>query len=195
MTHHLTPQEFVDALEGALAPNLRSHVERCERCRSEVAEMRRLMTSVEATSDFPEPSPLFWDHFSKRVQAATRVDASQAARSWGRTGWRPFVAVGSVFAAIVLAVIVGNQSTQPTPDRSVTTASASFGSVADLFAPVADEESLNFVAQAAASMPYEEFQQAAQPSIDATNAMVEQLTPRERAELVRLLKAHIRSDN
>lgn len=72
---HLTPDELIDALDGALAAARRSHLDTCPRCRHEAAELRTLLGEVRAT-DVPEPAPLFWDHLSARVSAAI---ADQAA--------------------------------------------------------------------------------------------------------------------
>src|SRR5690242_6108755 len=99
------------------------------------------------------------------------------------------LAVGSVVAAVVLTIVVRDnaRSTNVLPAAGLATAGESV--------PAADEELMNFVADVTSSMPYEEIQQAAEPTVDATDAMVAQLTPKERAELVRLLKAQIRSDD
>ena len=45
----------------------------------------------------------------------------------------------------------------------------------------------NFVAQVASNVSSKELQQATGPNVDAADAMVEQLNPTQRAELVRLL--------
>jgi len=188
MTPHLSSDEFVDALDGALDPIRRPHLDSCERCQRELSDMQGLLTSVSSAPDPPEPSPLFWEHFSRRVQAA--VSATSASRPrWWQVSWRPMLAIGSVVAAVVLTIVVRDNvgSSKVSPASSVTTAGES---------PLAaDEELMNFVADVTSSMPYEEIQQAAAPTADATDAMVAQLTPKERAELVRLLKAQMRGDD
>ena len=103
MTQHLSPQEFVEALDGALLAARRSHLESCDDCRDEVDHLRQLMSDVGATAGLPELSPLFWEHFSRRVRAATG-DMVLAPQAWWRIGWRPLVPVGSVLAAVVLTV-------------------------------------------------------------------------------------------
>jgi len=189
MTRHLSPQEFVDALDNQVPRALRTHLDHCERCREELEEMQGLLTSVAASTDSTEPSPLFWDHFSQRVHAATSGLPASSPEPWWRMGWRPIVGVGGLAAAIMLAVVIGSHSEPQigSPAGSVVTGGESL--------PLGDEESFNFVVQVASSVSYEEFQQVARPSVDATDAMVEQLTPKERVELVRLLKAQIGSDD
>jgi hypothetical protein len=53
----------------------------------------------------------------------------------------------------------------------------------------AEDESLTVVARLASGMSFEELQQVARPTPDATDAFVAQMSPKERAELVRLIKA------
>ncbi|MCC7177846.1 MAG: hypothetical protein IT177_05580 [Acidobacteria bacterium] len=66
---HLTPDELIDAAEGTLDVERQHHVDTCEACRGEAEALRALLR--EATGmRLPEPSPLFWDHFSARVRAA-----------------------------------------------------------------------------------------------------------------------------
>jgi len=190
MTRHLSPQEFVDALDNQLAPVPRSHLNHCERCREEFEEMQGLASSVAASTDSTEPSPLFWDHFSRRVRVATSGLPASSRERWWQMGWRPILAVGGLVAAVVLAVVIRSQ-----PDAQVASSRGSVATATGESLTVGDEESLNFVVQVASSVPYEEFQQAARPSVDATDAMVDQLTPLERAEFVRLLKAQIGSDD
>jgi hypothetical protein len=189
MTPHLSSQEFVDALDGALDPIRRPHLDSCERCQRELGDVQGLLTSVSAAPDPPEPSPLFWEHFSRRVQAAVTATSPSRPR-WWQVSWRPMLAIGSVVAAVVLTVVVRENagSSKESPASSVTTTGESAGGAAD-------EDLMNFVADVASSMPYEDVQQAAAPTADATDAMVAQLTPKERAELVRLLKAQMRGDD
>jgi hypothetical protein len=190
MTRHLSPQEFVDALDNEVPPALGSHLDHCERCREELEEMQGLLTSVASSTDSTEPSPLFWDHFSRRVHAATSGLPASSPERWWRMGWRPIAAVGGLVAAIVLVVLIGSHSGPQIGSPAGSGVTASGESLA-----FGDEESFNFVVQVASSVPYEEFQQVARPSVDATDAMVGQLTPRERVEFVRLLKAQIGSDD
>ena len=80
---HLTPEEFVDAAEGQLSPGRLQHLERCGTCRREVSALSALMGEA-AGSPFPEPSPLFWEHFSARVHEGVRDAESGVASTWYR---------------------------------------------------------------------------------------------------------------
>ena len=54
-----------------------------------------------------------------------------------------------------------------------------------------DDGSLNVVAAVAADLKTDELQQVARPSADATGAAIEDLTPAQCAELMRLIKTQM----
>ena len=70
---HLTSAEFVDLAEGARDAASAPHLAECDRCRRELADVRRMMAAAGA-SDVPEPSPLFWDHLSARVREGVAAE-------------------------------------------------------------------------------------------------------------------------
>jgi hypothetical protein len=184
MNQHLTSLELVEAMDGQFASADRErHLETCDRCRSSLSELRGVMAQV-AVADVPEPSPLFWDHFSQRVRAATR-DISPAREAWWSSGWRPIAGVAAVLAALFLAVVVRQNAGSATQGVVVSDATSSPG------VPLApgEDEALNLVARISSSMSFEDLQLAARPTPDATDALVAQLSSQERAELVRLIKA------
>lgn len=100
---HLTPGEFVDAAEGTIDAERLRHLDDCEACRRELVSLVRVMRDA-GEGPVPEPSPLFWEHFSARVRDAVREEAS-------RTSWRPQWLRGpalvplSACAAVVLVVV------------------------------------------------------------------------------------------
>jgi hypothetical protein len=98
---HLSPDEFVDAAEGTRSEASLPHLADCDRCRRELADLRRTM-SVAVDADVPEPSPLFWDHLSARI--GERIDA-EPGRQWWQAWIRPRVLV-PLAAAVLLALIV-----------------------------------------------------------------------------------------
>ena len=183
MTHHLTAGECVDALEGGLPSGRERHLEKCDDCQGKLSELRAVMANVRSSGELPEPSPLFWDHFSDRVRTAT-FDVIPARQAWWHAGWRPIVAMAGVVAALLLAVALHERAVWPGGNGSV--------AVSDVPASAAsgnEEDSLTFMAHVVSTMSFEELQQATRPTPDATDALVAQLTPEQRAELVRLLKA------
>jgi hypothetical protein len=64
---HLSPSEFVDLLEGQLPIERARHASSCGVCRSQVEELREALRRS-ASVPPPEPSPIFWNHFSNRVR-------------------------------------------------------------------------------------------------------------------------------
>ncbi len=98
---HLTPEEFVDAVDGTLGPlsddRLR-HLKGCVRCRDELASLGATLRDTRA-ADIPEPSPLFWDHLSRRVRERISKEAETEARAasagdawwWAWTWSRPLI--------------------------------------------------------------------------------------------------------
>ena len=98
---HLTPEEFVDAAEGTRSESSLPHLADCDRCRRELADLRRTMT-VAADAEVPEPSPLFWEGLSACI--GERIDA-ESGGSWWQAWIRPRVLV-PLSAAAVLVLIV-----------------------------------------------------------------------------------------
>lgn len=101
---HLAPDELIDAIDGALSPARRAHLDTCSECRREATALRALMSEVRS-SNVPEPSPLYWDRFSARVREA--IDGEDArpdapARRWFE--W-PVFAPMLGFALLVFALV------------------------------------------------------------------------------------------
>src|SRR5687767_7602540 len=69
---HLRPDEMIDAVEDALAPARRAHLESCAACRDQAAQLAALLAETRAVT-MPEPSPLFWERLSDRVRDAVKA--------------------------------------------------------------------------------------------------------------------------
>jgi hypothetical protein len=103
--NHLTPDELIDAVEGSLAPALQTHLTRCVTCSEEVSRLGTVLGDAKAV-DVPEPSPLFWDHFSTRVRAAIEIE-DVPERSWVPEWLRwPVLAPLAALALLVMALVV-----------------------------------------------------------------------------------------
>jgi hypothetical protein len=184
---HLSPREFVEAVDRALSSDRLHHLDECESCRQHVAELRGLLQDAETLAGVPEPSPLFWEHFSRRVHAATVGQMRAAPRAWWRNGWRPLAAVAAVAGAVALVVVFRPAPAGPSAGPARV---ASAGAVAG---PVlaADDASIALIADLAAELPPEELQQVARPTREATAAAIDQLTPEQCEVMVRLIKAQM----
>jgi len=188
MNTHLSIEEFVDAIDGALPGDRRAHLQNCEACRREMAELGVLAKDVEASAVVPEPSPLFWDHFSRRVKEATATTAVPSHGWW--PAWRPIVAFGAMLVVAITTVVWRGAETDVR--RTATTTSGILATAEpmtdDLMAP---DESLDFMVNLASNLSFEELQDVAQPTADVTAAALDQLTPAQRARLARLIAAQM----
>ena len=185
MSPHLTPEQFVDALERPLPAQRQAHLAVCAACSAELAEMRLLMGDVTIAGTVPEPSPLFWDHLSARVREA--VDAVTEPLPWWRTGWRPVAAMVGVLGVVALAVIARPSRVAPVP------ATASVEVSAAERAEIAESDSFwEMISAVAPSLGFDDARAAGMaPGRAATDAAIESLTPAERQELMRLLRAEM----
>ena len=99
---HLSRDERLLALDGALDATLQAHLAGCPACRTDVETLGRVLARVRAV-DVPEPSPLFWDHLAARVgDAIAREPAPVPDRAW----WSPRLAWAAV-AVVIMAAGVG----------------------------------------------------------------------------------------
>ena len=184
MTSHLTPEQFVDALDRPLSEDRKAHLAVCGACADELAEMRRVIADVGVAGDVPEPSPLFWDHFSERVREA--VDAVPEPLPWWRAGWRPVLAFAGVLGVVVIAAVLRPgpaRSVSPLPDAAVP-ATISAGAESDAM--------WDMIATLAPEVPVDQaFEAGLAPSSGTADAAIASLSEAQRRELVRLLKAEM----
>ena len=181
MTNHLRPDEFVDAMDGALPTARGAHLENCAACRAELDGLLSMQREARA-DDAPEPSPLFWDHFSARVREAAARE-KQTPESWWRTGWQPIAAVTVAASAVVLVLQM-----RPAP-AVVAPGLAPVVSTADL--AVDDDGSWDIVMGLASEVAWDDIRDAVTPAAGAADAAIEELTSAQREALVRLLKQEI----
>jgi hypothetical protein len=175
MTRHLGPDEFTAALEASPEGAVAAHLASCATCRDELAALQASWDALAAV-EVPDPSPLFWDHFSARVRKAT-TETTPAAGPWWSTR-RLVWGMGVTAAALIL--VVGLRwwpSVPPAADivaGGTTTTEAvdavAFDDVAGVFDAMDSEDVAAFEPAA------------------ATWAMVDELTDEERAAFVRLLE-------
>jgi len=188
--NHLSPSEFVDFVEGTLDAARGSHAERCESCQRSGEELRRVFEASAARGDVPEPSPLFWEHFSARVREAV---AQETVSAPGWMTWRPaFVAI----AALAVFVTAGSLIMRPVPGAlpSATRVADVTGSE-PVFEIAADSntEVWEVLTAAAADLEWDEAREAGmgvQPA--ALDRAVQRLSADELTELGRLLQSELK---
>lgn len=191
---HLSHDELLAAAEGRTAPP--GHLAACASCRSEVealAAVLREVTSVQV----PEPSPVFWEHFSARVRERTEEEAAgqtpAANQKPGGYTWAWRFAAAAV-TAIALLVAGGRllewrPSTPAVPARPAAMAQAAAAAATPVSAdeaPAADEAWGAFDAVASEADSTGDAFATTAPGL-AEDAVL-QLTDEERGELIRLLE-------
>jgi len=189
---HLSPDELVDLAEGSRPESSAPHLAGCAVCRAQLNDLRAMMSAV-ADVEVPEPSPLFWDHFSQRVHDAVGADAGpgnwrSALAAFG--GARAFQAGVIVALALIVAVLVTSRT--KAPDTRLAPAIADAGS-RDLWtdgaAPDADADpSLTLVASLTAGMDLESASEAGLARDDTAEHAVTHMSDTELRELQKLLK-------
>ena len=182
---HLSPSEFVDLVDGALAPARAAHLERCEACREQASAIRRAVESAESV-DVPEPSPLFWDHLSARVRA--EIDDAPVARTpW----WRRSTAMlaWATAAMLIVAVAIRQAPRRAEPPADAPLAAAETAPER----PDAPDPAWDLLVSAAGDLQIEEAHAVGFGVRAATlDSAVLELTPAEREELGRLLRAELK---
>lgn len=100
-TPHLTPDALIDLAESRGDGPSRRHVEECAQCREALDTLVVTLQSLQS-DEAVEPSPLFWDHFPRRVAAAIDADAPAPRALW----WRRRVLWGAAPVAVVAVVVI-----------------------------------------------------------------------------------------
>src|SRR5438105_8300401 len=122
---HLQSQELIDLAEGARPESSAVHLQACDECRRRLTDLRAAMSAA-ATVDVPEPSPLFWDHFSARVHRAIEAERESPAPQFGWAWLRRPLVWAPGLAALLLAVAVISRvgpAVDSTPSLTSTAAS------------------------------------------------------------------------
>jgi hypothetical protein len=106
---HLSNDEILTAVEGDSVHT--AHLSACESCRNRVNELRQVLTLTRDV-EIPEPSPLFWNHFSERVREAVAAEPLPRVSNW-RLGFGWTASVAGVLAIMVIGVVVTLWSGKP----------------------------------------------------------------------------------
>jgi hypothetical protein len=151
-----------------------------------------------ADVDVPEPSPLFWQQFGTRVNAA--IDAAEPRRRWltiATIGWTTAAAAVCVAIAALFMIRSPSMHDAPTPAPVQAQTTAPAGTVA----PLADvdpididsDEAWAVVRTFAGEVHYDDARAAGVvPSAASIDRAATELPDDERAELVRLIQDDLR---
>ncbi len=199
MTTHLSSQEFVDAIEGGLAADRQRHLDVCAACQTEVETLRTIVVDLDSDADLPEPSPLFWEHFQSRVDAAVREEALAPSRAaWGRAllgagAMRTWLTVGATVAAVVMVAAIYLRAPVDAGQPADAGAVAALGEtvVPDEAALVLGGAEWDFVSGMLESLPADDMRRVLTPSRNAVDAAMGDLSESERKTFLRLLQAEM----
>jgi hypothetical protein len=190
---HLNAEEFVDLAEGTRQESSAPHLASCAACSGHLAEMRAMMSAA-AHVELPEPSPLFWDHLSRRVHEAIAAEP-EPRRSWTDVlAWPRVVMALGALAAVALVVLLVNSRT-PThvvaPAASPEIASARPAS--DVLAEPSDatDPSLALVGELASDMDWDAAGEAGLTARGSAEHAVTHLNNADLKALQKLLTAEL----
>jgi hypothetical protein len=191
VSRHLAPEQFVDLLDGSRTAADVPHLAECEQCRAELAGLQATWQQARAT-EVPEPSPLFWDHFSARVHEAVAAEEPRQHRwSWLHPSWRLAAATSAVAALALVAALTVRQTPAPSePPRAAAVERPPAAPAARPFT-IDDDESLALVADLASELDWETAADAGLTTHEAAERVVVDMTDEEREELQRILTAAI----
>jgi hypothetical protein len=188
---HLNPEELVDLAEGTRPESSAPHLDSCAVCREQLADARAMLSAV-ADVAVPEPSPLFWDHFSDRVRQAVAVEP-EPRRSWtGALSWPRLLmpAVTLAVAALVVGVMLNGRATAPRGGVALAPAVADAHAPRELLADApgsAEDPSLTLVAELSGDLDWDSAGEAGLASAGSAEHAVTHLNDTELRELRRLL--------
>jgi hypothetical protein len=192
---HLTSAQLIDLAENdttEVSEASLSHLRACAICQHELDDLRATMAAVSEVP-VPEPSPLFWEHFSTRVRSAVadeRAGNQAGLECWtwlqAKTLWVAAAAVAVLAVAVTLRVDREPASTSPIGGVTM-----SITDVAEPLEPV-DDPSLSLVADLAADLDWDAASEAGFTThVSVDNDAVTQLSDEERHELHQLLKGEL----
>ncbi|MBA3269536.1 MAG: hypothetical protein H0T71_03425 [Acidobacteria bacterium] len=193
--NHLTPDELVDAVEATLAAARHTHLQQCPHCSREVVQLAAILRESRHV-DVPEPSPLFWDHFSDRVRQAIAAEPAPRFAHWFE--WpvlAPMAGLALLIFALVSAVPQGGaglerlQMAVNGPGRSDTDTSAA-GTSDKMAASEFADATWDVVSELVGDLDVETAERAGIAiGPGSAESVMLQLTSSEQQELVRLLRA------
>ena len=190
---HLSSDQILDSAEGR--GEQPAHLDSCPACRTRVDELRQVL-ALAATDDVPEPSPLFWNHFSERVREAVAAEpAPQPVRA--RFNFARAASLAAALAIIIVGVAVTMRTAQPV--NSVAPVPARPPDGGDVSAklpssPLSDDDPAWVVmGELASQLNWEEATEAGLiTGPDAADRAIAQMSEEEQREVVELLQSELR---
>jgi hypothetical protein len=177
---HLTADELIDAMEGMLDPERQAHLAGCQHCRRQLDDLAAVLNEARQAS-VPEPSPLFWNHFSARVNEAIDAEPRRGGAQWLR--WQVLLPLGAC-AMLVLALVLSVPKSTP-QDNDVAIAAL------DTPVPPASDDNWGAIVAMVGELDLETASATGVIEPGIADQAVLTLTAEEQRELTRLLQAEL----
>jgi hypothetical protein len=189
---HLSDDALVDLVEGLASDADIPHLASCDRCRDQLAGLRAAR-AMAARVEVPEPSPLFWDHFSARVRDAVANEPPPLDGWWRRVwSWPGVMApISAVVAVVVVLAVVFRPAASERPAQVVAGATPGY-SLELLGDSLAADASLALVADLTDDMGIEAATDAGLASDASAEHAVTHMSAAELEQLERLLTEEMR---
>lgn len=193
---HLSSTQILDFAEGR--GEQPAHLDSCSTCRTRVEQLRHVL-ALAATDDVPEPSPLFWNHFSERVREAVAVEpAPRLARA--HFNFAGTASLAGALAIVIIGVAVTMRTAQPVksvaPVPVAISDSADVGATLPLSPPFDDDPTWVVMGELASQLKWEDATEAGLiAGADAAERAIAQMSEEEQREVVELLQSELRKAN
>jgi hypothetical protein len=188
---HLKADDLIDLAEGTRAEASAPHLAECAQCRAQLTELRAMMAAI-ADVGVPEPSPLFWDHFSRRVHDVTAAEPIVPGRSFASRLFtsRALHAALVACASLVLVVIATSRTRAPGIPAAHRYSQEQAEAAHDPFvdAPIEADPSFALVATLAENVDADLATDAALVHVGSADHAVTHMSDAELRELGRLLQ-------
>jgi len=185
---HLTPEELIDVAEGTCPEAAAPHLAACATCRRQLAELRSSIALLRDV-DVPEPPPLYWNQFSRRLVDAIAADPPSS--GWIaalRPRWLIPMAATALAAALIVAALKPSERVPNAPPIAVpVAASPAADAAAALVLDIDADRSLELVADLTAHIDLGDAIDAGLTSREGAEHAVTQMNAEELAVLQRLL--------
>jgi hypothetical protein len=195
---HLSREELIDSLDGTLPAARQAHMDGCANCRQERASLQQVLQRVTSV-EVPEPSPLFWEHFSARLQdAVERQPQPSISTGWGAWAWQGWtwrgwaVGMATMLVCVTLAWSGWRNARHIRVAGAPTRVEASDPSLAQGLSSGLSEEDWNLVVSMAEDVTVDDADEpglAVRPG--ASDRALTDLSSEQRTELARLLTAEM----
>ena len=181
---HLADGRIADAVEGALDADGLAHLTACAACTRRVDAARAMLEAVRGVPA-ADPSPMFWQHFGARVDAA--INRPAPARTWlipWRAGWL-------AAAAVILLSAIGFHQFAPAPGAGDPPVAPRLATSSDAAAD--DDEAWEVMRSLAGDLDYDDMVAAGmEPRPGSVDGAATELSSEEQAELVRLIQDELK---